>query len=238
MDAITYAHARSYNALNPISEATRILADLGEEETVGKLLSVIQRYRLQGELGIRLLHKHNDILDDEIMYESALFDTDGFALETKAIPKSECQALVANSWQLTGHVFMPVEFSDPALLVCPSFDIARHPDVLRELAQVLHETGAEYLLGPCLLYGTFVESHAPYQDSAFLEKTDTENRANVVRYVEMKDISFRNSAKTKWRAVQAIDDAGNLFWTTACNCFCSVFPSGGHQGTTSHRYTP
>lgn len=238
METIVSPRVNSYNTLLPIAAANRALAELGEEKIVGNLLSVIQRFGMEEKLGIRLLHKHNDISADEIMHESAYVDVEGFALTTKAVSRRHAVEVAANSWQLVGTEYLPVEFSDPPLVNSSNFNLAEHAEVLRELAAVLREAGAENLLGPCLHYGAYVDSQAPYLKSAFLEKTDFEDRANIVRFVELGDPAFTNSAKTKWRAVQVTDEAGNQVWTTACNCFCSVFPQGGHQGTKTHRYTP
>lgn len=239
MHTVTFPQATLYNSLLPITEANRSLAALGEEDVVGKLLTIIQRAGLQDKLGIRLLHKHNDISDCEIMYETAGIDAEGFALTTRAVDRSLASEAVPNSWQLIGNEYLPVEFSDPRVVGDPGFDLNQHKDVLRELGMELRAAGASKVLGPCLHYGADVEIHSPFIESAFLEKTDFEDRANVVRYVERNDPAFTNSAKTKWRAVQVVDDvSGKAAWTTACNCFCSVFPQGGHQGTTTHRYNP
>ena len=237
MEATFGSQAHSYNALLPIADANRALSRFGEEVIVGRLLSVIQRFGLQDKLGIRLLHKHNDILPSEVMYESSLFDLEGFALSTKAVTRAEVSLMVPNSWQLVDGAYVPVEFSDPLLVSDPEVRPETHTEVLREIGLILRETGTESILGPCLHYGSYVESHDPFERSAFLEKTDFDDRANVVRYVDLDDPAFTNSAKTKWRAIQSVDSEGNVVWTTACNCFCSVFPQGGHQGTTTHRYS-
>ncbi|MBD3895946.1 hypothetical protein IEI94_08800 [Halomonas sp. ML-15] len=238
MESIVRSQAHSYNALLTIADANRALSRFDEDATVGRLLSVIQHYELQDKFGIRLLHKHNDILPSEVMYETSFIDSEGFALSTKAVAKSEVTSMVTNSWQFVGGEYLPVEFSDPLLVSDAKVDLEVYADALHEIRLILEETGTEGLLGPCLHYGPHVERHDPFQQSAFLEKTDFEDRANVVRYVDSGDPAFTNSAKTKWRAVQVVDADGNVAWTTACNCFCSVFPQGGHQGTTTHRYNP
>lgn len=230
--------AKSYNSLLPITAANLALVQLGEDEVVGRVLSVIHQAGLGDKLGVRLLHKHNDVFDDEVMHESVSVDDEGFALTTSATKCSEIDAMVPNSWQLVGDEYVPVEFSDPKLIENPLFDLSEHAEVFGAIANILRENSAEHILGPCLNYSSYVDDHAPYEKSAFLEKTDTDSRSNVVRYVELTDPSFVNSAKTKWRAVQVPDETGKLVWTTACNCFCSVSPKGGHEGTTTHRYTP
>ncbi|GEM_PF-2715795 len=236
---ITYSsQAHSYNALLQVADASLALCRYGGEVTVGRLLSVIQRFGLQDRLGIRLLHKHNDILPTEIMYESSFIDLEGFALSTKAVAYASIGSLVPNSWQFVDGSYVPCEYADPSLVVDPEVDLGTYAEALREVGLILRETGTENLLGLCVHYSSFVDRHDPFERSALLEKTDVEERANVVRYVNRDDPAFTNSAKTKWRAVQSIDSEGNVGWTTACKCFCSVFPEGGHVGTKTHQYNP
>jgi hypothetical protein len=233
MTQIQVSNAKVYNKLMEVVAANRAFQERGGEDAVGRYLSIIAEGGLQDHLGIRLLHKHNDLADDEIMLETDVIDGEGFALVTAATPTSRPMPQVCNSWQATPHGYAPIEFSR-AELVDPSFCNHKSRRVLATLADALNADGMADLLGPCVMYSRYVAQYAPLSDAAFLEKTDTTNRANVVRYVVRDDISFQNSAKTKWHAKMTTDAAGRTVWMTACNCFCSVLPEGGHQGTTTH----
>jgi hypothetical protein len=222
----------SYNSLLPICDATGSLRDRGGECRLDRILSVICDAGLERDLGIRLLHKHHDITCEEIMFETGTVDAEGFALVTTALPEESAADAVPNSWRLAGNRFEPVEFSDPALVRKSPVELT-HPVFFR-LAEVLEEEELADIIGPCLLYSDQVAAEAPAPDAAFLEKTDFDNRANVVRYVLRDDLSFANSAKTKWYAKRVVGPDGKNTWLTACNCFCSVFPEGGHQGTQTH----
>jgi hypothetical protein len=225
-------HHNSYNSLLPICDATGSLRKRGGECRLDRVLSVICDAGLERDLGIRLLHKHNDIACEEIMCETATIDAEGFALVTAALPQKNAADAVPNSWRLAGDRFEPVEFSDPDLVRKSPVELT-HPVFFR-LAEVLEEEGMADLIGPCLLYSDQVAAQAPAPDAAFLEKTDFDNRANVVRYVLRDDLSFANSAKTKWYAKRVSGPDGKSAWLTACNCFRSVMPEGGHQGTKTH----
>lgn len=232
------SHSHLYNSLYPVADANRRLEELGGEDVVGELLAVIRGAGLQDVLGIRLLHKHNDIDAAEWMVERAVVDAEGYALITAVEGRQSGNALARNSWRYIDGAFVPVEFSDPALVTAPDFDLDEHAAVFDRIADVLKANAAELVLGPCLNYSKSVASNSPAPDAAFLEKTDFENRANVVRYVSRDEVAFAASAKTKWYAQQMIGPDGKPMWITACNCFCSVFPEGGHQGTKTHRYNP
>jgi hypothetical protein len=230
--------AQSYNQLLSIRDAHDELERLGGERVVGAALNVIVSEGMQDHIGIRLLHKHNDVNEDEVMLESSLIDEDGFALVTEPLQVQNLDGTAPNSWRTTSEGFIPIEFSEPELLKAQDFDINLYAQLFDKLSKVLKDHAAAMLLGPCLDYGTRVTSKMPCENAAFLEKTDSDRRANVVRYLSRDNLAFVRSARTKWSAKQMIDERGKLTWTTTCNCFCSVFPKGGHQGTKTHRYTP
>jgi hypothetical protein len=233
-DLIPELH-ESYNGLLGIVEANRALRTIGGEETVGKILSVIADAGLEDVVGIRLLHRHNNISGDEMMFESDVIDPEGFALITSAVRTSQIEESSSNSWQFTASGYLPTEFSDPNLLADPDFSVKDHQRTFNYLSEALCDYRAETVLGPCVNYSEFVTSFSPGANSAFLEKTDSDHRLNVVRYISITDSAFINSAKTKWLAKRIIDDQGIRKWTTACSCYCAVFPAGGHQGTKYHQ---
>ena len=81
-----------------------------------RLLSVISVHGLSDKVGIRLLHKHNEIYPDEIMAEDYVIDSNGLGLITKATKISHLsERYVPNSWMLRGNSYIPVEFSEKSL---------------------------------------------------------------------------------------------------------------------------
>jgi len=217
-----------------VAPANTKLAELGGENAVGQLLEIIAESGLEKEVGIRLLHKHNEISIDEFMLEVATFDVEGFALCTAPQPLSGVVSKVPNSWRLSGSGATPIEYSDPKL-VNAAFNVSDHAGMFDRLSKRIADLGVTDLLGPCLVYSDDVYRHSVVDAPAFLEKTDEKNRANVVRIVAKDDAQFTNSAKTKWTANKIVDEAGNVSWMTACNCFCAISEEGGHQGTTYHQ---
>lgn len=229
--AASTAHAESYNNLLDIKDASLELRRCGGEAVVSKLLSVIYDAGLAEEIGIRLLHKHNDIDATEIMYEAALEDDEGFALVTSATKTAEAD-FECNSWRLVEGKFVPVEFSDRRLI--QELNLTKVGHVFDKLANVIQAQNVEHLLGPSLNYSDAVWRKSPISDPALLEKTDFGERANVVRFVGRDEAIFIQSTKTKWYAKKVTDENGKTSWLTACNCFCSVAPEGGHLGTQTH----
>jgi hypothetical protein len=226
----------SYNGLRSIAEASRVLNERGGDEVVSKLLSIIVESGFGDKLGIRLLHKHADIGAKEMMLERGVVDDDGFALITGPVASGGHSRAVCNSWRLLAGEFVPLEFSQAELIfdrISPQTSGA----VFSQLADEIAALGVEDLLGPSVNYSDSVDRRAPSENVAFLEKTDGEDRQNVFRYVSRDDIAFQGSAKTKWHAKQTLDESGKLIWVTACNCFCSAFPEGEHQGIKTRRFS-
>lgn len=235
----------SYNSLFPVADANFALAQLGGDAAVSKALSAIVDVGLEDVLGLRLLHKHNDISFGEIMVETAAYDDEGFSLVTS--PSGEnLKSASPNSWMLMAGRFVPVEFSEHKLLQDPNFRIEEYEEELSNLANILISENLSKVLGPCLNYSDWVKKQKPEGiiGDKFLEKTDEDCRANVLRYVSLDDPDFINSSKTKWSVnkTQSEGEEKNegeeKTWTASCSCFCSVFPQGGHQGTKTHRYNP
>lgn len=171
------------------------------------------------------------------MLETADYDDEGFYLATTATTPSYDYNMEVNSWRFEDDSIIPVEFSDKKLITSP-FNLENHLKLLSLLSEKARELGVEKILGACLNYSDDVQSKIMQSDAAFLEKTSIEKRENLVRPVLRADKEFINSTKTKWYAKKSNNEDGNLSWTTACNCFCSVFPGGGHEGTKTHGYNP
>jgi hypothetical protein len=118
--------SKSYNRLLDLKGATSKLFELGGEDTVGKILSVIKAQELEELISVRLLHKHNDISDQEIMLETAMIDEEGIALITAATARNSIGKTSCNSWQFIDGRYIEIEFSDPCLLVNSAFNIVDH----------------------------------------------------------------------------------------------------------------
>lgn len=230
----TSREATLYNSLHSVTDAVALLAKAGGDAIVSRALEEIVRLDLCDEIGLRLLHKHNDVGDGEAMIEKEKLDDEGYALVTEATTLSTDE-WAPNSWILTREGALPLEYSDPTLLCNSKLIPLGGTALFSGLHRVLSNLNVEHLLGPFVIYSAKVYQEKPAYEVAFLEKTDFEHRANVVRMVDRNDPLIANSAKTKWYAKRVVDLDGHRRWITACNCFCSVFPQGGHIGTTTHR---
>lgn len=229
-------HADFYNSLLDVRNASALAETPAGRVTLDRLLSRIAEASMADRIAVRLLHKHNDLVDGERMREFLGYDEEGPALVTAAEAASEGNVR-ANSWMVKDGAVVPVEWSDAGLVQSPGND-DHLLGLFDRLAAELKTSGLDNVFGPALHYSNAIEQLKPTSTSALLEKTDRDGRANVLRFVERNSVDFHASVETKWSASRGIDTTGKPIWMASCTCFCSVSPNGGHLGTTTHRYEP
>jgi hypothetical protein len=227
-----------YNLLPTVIDADQKLKSNDRDVALRTLSSVIVRHGLGRSLGIRLLHKHNDIADGEIMGEDIEIDNAGaFTLVTE--PKNfalRCdEEWRANSWKLVKGSYVPLEFSRKDLLADTEISPSAQSQCFSELATVLRVLRLEHLLGPSVNVGPVVEAHRPSGDTILSEITDEEYRRNIVKFVDLSEVDQSKVIETAWYADTHADGptlAQNC--RTVCKRICPSVPGGGHKGTFQH----
>jgi hypothetical protein len=193
------SHDQSYNSLSTVFDADMQLQSAGRDRSVEELLDVIIDFDLEEVVGLRLLHRHNDLYPSEAMIESAVVDKDGFSLITRAQPATVIDdSVVPNSWMLTASGFVPMEFSRATLLRAPSISPATYPDFFAALAKRLETLGLASLIGPTLASSDFVESNRPPNAEVMLELSALDERANVLRYIAGDVMGGNQAIETHW----------------------------------------
>lgn len=222
--------AAAYNALYSVEDADRMLCERDKSRIIHDLLSIISSNGLSSSIGLRLLHKHNDISEDEAMFESLEHIDGDLCLITKPVAGNINLADVrVNSWRVeTDGTLQPLEFSDGGILA--SFDInsERCHRTFQELAERILKYGINDFIGICVDYK--VESDDV--NLIALETIDEKNRSNIVKFINIDAIDIHSSLETKWFTSKGEDPAIKV---AKCKSFCSVKPEGGHLGTSSHR---
>jgi hypothetical protein len=189
----------TYNRLPEVFEADLKLVSFGRDNALKVLFEIIRNHKLENHVGIRLLHKHNLIFENEIMVEGAISDSEGFALVTQALPISDVDGrVVPNSWVLTDSAFIPMEFSHKNLVfnskICPE----TKPEFFAELATKLRELGLSTVLGPALISSDFVKSNSPGSSTLMIERSALDDRVNILRYARSNDFSKDSFVETYW----------------------------------------
>jgi hypothetical protein len=194
--------ATYYNRLSTVNVADQDLKRHERDAALEALCSVITSHGLEQYLGIRLLHKHNDIEDGEIMVEDAEFDElAGFTLITQPKPlATQDHSWVANSWRFVNQCYVPSEFSHSRLLEGPTVSPTTEKKCFDQLAVALCDLRLEAILGPSLNVGSAVESQRPAGQTILSEITDEENRRNIVRFVNLSEVDESRVIETSWFA--------------------------------------
>lgn len=231
----------NYNLLHDICEADSMLSKAGRHESICRLLNIINDHGLQDFVGIRLLHKHNSIDENEIMVENSEINDGELLLITRPISNDKNHNIFPNSWQLTGTEFLPSEFSSGHLLSRVDINPSTKPEFFKQFGDTLELLNVAHILGPAVNCGDFVESKRGSEDVILVELTAINERANVVKYENRKDVDFTSMIETSWSMSSKDGDIleSEIAATKSCKRVCpSVQNPPVHQGTYTHVHKP
>lgn len=237
--------AQVYNALPAVEVADEKLAAMGRLATLMPLCETILKHNLEETVGIRLLHNHNEIADDELMLELEEVDRDEtYCLSTLAVGKTSCSATpYPNSWLLRSGIPVPLEYSLDPLVVAESDEVASKKDFFKEFQEDLDRLNVADLLGLCVLKRRFYEERKPAggQEVVLVETTDVKRRANVLKFYSDGRFNMENLIQTVWVAVR--EEATPTVAQT-CKPFCAPVAvihcessSEGHTSTTTNSHS-
>lgn len=188
----------TYNRLATVFDADMALQCADRDTIIESLLDLIVDFDLHESVGLRLLHRHNDIGESEVMLEEARVDGQGLALITVACPAATIDSTVAvNSWLLGEDDFVPMEYSRATLLESPEVCPASYPEFFAALAKRLRELKVEKWVGPALIESKSVSEHACGRN-VLLEQSAIDDRANVLRYVSSHEVEAISTVETFW----------------------------------------
>lgn len=242
--AIPNQHTEQYNALPNVEAADEQLNALGKERILSELCELIVNYRLHYVVGVRLLHNHCFIDEQEIMLEADEKDTEkGWCLTTRAVTQSQVtNRYSANSWKLIDGSFYPLEFSTDTLSYFDYDFIRQNETFFEEFTRILESNGVAQLLGPCIIRRQFFASHRPDDAAILVETCDEERRANILRFDDPANYNAAQLIQTTWLA---IPPPGEDTETAGCSSNCAPAAcvphtvcvrdgQGGHSSRSHH----
>jgi hypothetical protein len=211
-----------YNSLPEVELADQELQKTRSfDQFLGEAQKLAQRYNLEESMGIRLIHRHTTINDNEIMIEQQEVFEGQDALVTR--PQSnvyETKAAPA-SWIFDGEQYHVFEYSDDAHVSKAFEKVRTSSDFLNEFASLLKKYDYQSLIALAI---TDREWYLNYEDKhSFLERSyDKPTFASVVVNVhELEDVK---AIKTEWVFKKISLDKG-------CRRIC-----GGDSGHTRSHY--
>ncbi len=220
-----------YNALPAVELSDDKLNLLGKQKVLNTLCEVIANYGLEEVVGIRLLHNHNIISEDEQMFESAEMDEIGApCLVTSAQKRTAVGNSTANSWMWRNDDFLPVEFSADEEVVKNENILLDKSGFFNEFANALKELKVADILGPCVIPRSFYKNHKPPFASMLAETSDTERRANILKYEPQIKYDGLALIDTTWRAYKGYNEV-----TAGCTVACISISACVRQSDGTHK---
>ncbi len=208
----------AYNRLHGIFQSNEEFITLDQDAVLNELANVVLKHQLEDKFGIRLLHKHNEIAEDELMLEQTERGQRGATLTTiarfRASVLGECYP---NSWKLEGKTFVPLEFSlDPR--VGQVGEAAKVGAFFQEFGECLRSLGVSKLLGPCVVDREFFDSEKTSPEAILVETTDEERRANVLMFAEPSEYPPSRLVPATWTVERPTGSPNSM---TGCKTTCA-----------------
>lgn len=187
---------KRYNTLPEVELANLKLQESHSfEQFLVEAQELAQLYNLEESMGVRLIHRHTDINDNEIMIEKHENFEGQDALVTRPQSKIHENEAAPASWIFDGEQYRVFEYSYDAH-VPKAFETVRNsPDFLSEFASLLKKYDYQNLIALAVIdrewYQDYVDKHL------FLEQSyDEPTFASVV--VNVDDLEDTNAISTSW----------------------------------------
>ncbi len=241
----------TYNQLPDVLDADKKLTALDRMKVLDTLCKTILKYDLEEVVGIRLLHNHNTIDQNEVMLEQEEINESGeYCLSTIATQKMNASLSArANSWKLGRGSCTPLEFSLDETVIERSGTAISNNEFLNEFYENLIELDAADILGPCIIHRNFFKQRMPGDASVLmlLESTDEERRANVLKFRDPGQYRPDQLIDTAWAAARPGHEiendytyvcvAGKCTPTCIVVIHCEKTPAGRHNSQSRHEKT-
>lgn len=217
-----------YNTLPEVEIANeKLQKSRSFEQFLVEARELAQEHNLEESMGIRLIHRHTDITDNEIMVEKHENFKGQDALVTRPASKiSETEAAPA-SWIFDGEQYHVFEYSYDAHVPKVVEAVKNSPDFLNKFASLLKKYSYQNLIALAITDREWFQNYVG--KNSFLEQSYNEPTfASVVTADELEDA---NSITTAWS-----------FKIDPITCHCAMITTCistadlGHMKYTKHEY--
>lgn len=180
-----------YNALPSVEEADDILRNAGKAEILSRLAAVVDRHNACGKIGLRLLHKHNEVASGETMLEREIVADGQPGLRTEK--SNDLSDAHPNSWMLVNGNAYPLEYT-----VGPARDTEdQFAELFSELESELAALKLNSFIGPWIPPTEFIEKYG--QDGHLLvEISDESSTTNTLTFAPARDLRPDSFIETSW----------------------------------------
>lgn len=185
-----------YNSLPEVELADLKLQESNSfEQFLAEAQELAQHYNFEDSMGVRLIHRHTDINDDEIMVEKHENFEGKDALVTRPQSKIYQSQAAPASWIFDGEQYRVFEYSYDAHVSKAFERIRNSPDFLNEFSSLLKKYNYQNLLALAIIDR---EWHQNYADKlVFLERSyEKPTFASVL--VNVDELGDTNTISTSW----------------------------------------
>jgi hypothetical protein len=193
------SQAHLYNDLLEIGAAERELHDRAWKEDLSAIAETIVEHGFEEFFGIRLLHKHNNLANDEIMLEfEEAAEEAARCLTTTAMCKDEIRGhYYPNSWKWHDARMVPIEYSKDETVSLPELSNTGVGKFFEDFGAIVQRRGLSELLGPFVVPRAFYANKSEPSD-VLVETTDELRRANIVRYSSLLAFNREDLVEAAW----------------------------------------
>eukprot|EP00300_Choanocystis_sp_HF-7_P003788 c1288_g1_i2.p1 GENE.c1288_g1_i2~~c1288_g1_i2.p1 ORF type:complete len:234 (-),score=1.67 c1288_g1_i2:83-784(-) len=214
-----------YNALPGIERANDFIRKERDfESLLSGLGKVILDHHLEEVIGIRLLHRHNELRPDDLMVEDLEQIDEVPALVTARYPKRDISFdYLPSMWACRGDSsIQELEYSKRDLLPIGSEFLKANTRFFHDYAAKAKELRTEDFLGVCVLdkHGFPVDKELETE----VESTDITRPANVIMARNKDLLRIENYFETTWQ----VHRESNTSCPTTCCSYCTP-RSPGHE---------
>ncbi len=191
------------------------------KELLPELGAVIRRHGLNQQIGISLLHKHFDLMPEELLVEE--FEGNHAYIR----PTAECADSLPYMWKLeqdkhSGEsTWTPLEFvrrTDAAEVAERAATVAQNPTFLKELAEKLADLGVTNLFGFSVLHR---ETIHVAEGNILVESTDDDARVLMFSALPRTEVDPKTLTQTLWKfsaegGVEGVTECSHCTHCTHC----------------------
>ncbi len=184
-----------YNALPGIFEADKAAKDSNTlEKFLADAAPVFHKHEVNSEVGVFLLHKHNNLTSKKIMIEYEGEYSGESALITSA--RTADEAALPARWAVSkSGEYMPLEFTYDAMAAASLSRLHENSKFLGEFSMLVRKHDVNNLFGLCLADRGFFQD--PPVSSAMLVEESYPHVGNVVRWTTL-DYRSDDLIQTIW----------------------------------------
>lgn len=212
------SYAFHYNRLPSVKEADEAIKSSScFQELLEKVANITKRYNCESYVGLRLIHKHFQIEEGQIMVENfqEIEGTSSLVTQPQAWEEALNTKALPSSWIFseTGDVHTFETSTDPAVKNGVEF-IENNPEMMDEINKELQTHKLNKLLAVALLKRDSLKTN---DDQMYLEKEYLDQNKTILQVGNRNDSQAMQAINTSWSFKDSKGDKPYIRVQTGCS---------------------